>query len=519
MDAISQNRLVLLSRNIFTATGDTPFDGFIAIEGNKIAAVGSREEAGRWTDGAQVVDLGEKLVTPGFGDVHTFFSGWVLRSLGVDFAGIHSDAEGIETLRQYSQTRPAGAPLFGHCWDADNFEITDDTLLDRVFPDRPVVVFTFDRDRCWMNQAAKDRYGFTPEECYAEKIWRMIRDYLAEPEMPEKYLEYCRMLNERGITTIKEMTFDDYYGFADVMEQLEKEHRLTVRVSMMSQPVGRGIDIPHGHAMKERFQGEFVSFSGYNRMTDRGIPSFLGELIEPYKSRPDITCLVPVEWELIEAETLEADRNGFRYSLHCQGDGAVRHTVDLYDRCQKNNGKLVNRHAITDLEYTNPSDLERFGAMGGITEVYAQIQSLDKRQDVLDMIDRQLGGDRGKNYWNRRKMWDSGICVTCGTDLPLLIPDIPEAVSCGCGGCFADGLTYNEQNMLTVAEMLTAWTKNGQYSCYNEDRLGTLEPGKLADIAVIDQDLFHVPLNEAKNAKVCMTISDGRIVYDTTRKE
>ena len=349
MEAIHQNRLVLLSRNIFTATGDTPFDGFIAIEGNKIAAVGTREEVGRWTDGAKVVDLGEKLVTPGFVDVHTFFSGWVLRSLGVDFTGIHSDAAGIEALRQYSQTRPAGAPLFGHCWDADHFEITDDTLLDRAFPDTPVVVFTFDRDRCWMNQAAKDRYGFTPEECYAEKIWRMIRDYLAEPEMPEKYLEYCRMLNERGITTIKEMTFDDYYGFADVMERLEKENRLTVRVSMMSQPVGRGIDIPHGHAMKERFQGPFVSFSGYNRMTDRGIPSFLGELIEPYKSRPDITCLVPVEWDLIEKETLEA--------------------------------------------------------------------------------------------------------------------------------------------------------------------------GKLADIAVIDRDLFHMPLNEAKNAKVCMTISDGHIVYDATGKE
>lgn len=515
----SSHCIVLLSKNIFPAVSREVMDGFVAIRGNTIAAVGPREEAAPWmAESTQVLDLGDKVVTPGFVDVHTFFSGWVLQSLGVDFTGIHSDAEGIEALTRYRRTRPAGAPLFGHCWEAHHFQITDPTLLDRTFPDVPVVVFTFDRDRCWMNQAARDRYGFTPEECYAEKIWRMIRDYLSEPEMPEKYLEYCRMLNQRGITTIKEMTFDDYYGFADVMERLERENRLTVRVSMMSQPVGRGMDIPHGLAMRERFKGPFVSFSGYNRMTDRGIPSFLGELIQPYKSRPDITCLVPVEWDLIEAETLEADRNGFRYSLHCQGDGAVRHTVDLFSRCQMEKGKLKNRHAITDLEYTDPADLERFGAMGGITEVYAQIQSLDKKQDVLDMIDRQLGGDRGKNYWNRRKMWDSGICVTCGTDLPLLLPDIPEAVTCGCGGYFADGLTYNEENMLTVGEMLTAWTKNGQYNCYNEDRLGTLEAGKLADIAVIDGDLFHMPLAQAKEAKVCMTISDGRIVYDTTGK-
>ena len=353
-----------------------------------------------------------------------------------------------------------------------------------------------------------------PPRPATQKIWKMMPEYLAQPEMAEKYQEYARMLNERGVTTIKEMTFDDYYGFMDVMERLEREDALTVRVSMMSQPVGRGIDIPHGIAMRERFQGDFLRFTGYNRMTDRGIPSFLGELNEPYKSRPDIKVLVPVEWELIEAETLEADKNGFRYSLHCQGDGAVRHTVDLFDRCEKVDGRLKNRHAITDLEYTSPDDLERFGAMGGITEVYAQIQSLDKKQDVLDMIDRQLGGDRGKNYWNRRKMWDSGICVSCGTDLPLLIPDIPEAITCGCGGYFADGESYNEQNMLTVAEMLTAWTRNGQYNCYNEDRLGTLETGKLADIAVLDRNVFAMPLKDVKQAKVCLTISDGRIVYE-----
>ena len=509
-----ETKLVLLSKNVFPATGTEPFDGFVAVEGNKIAAVGPRAEAASWMEGAKVLDLGDKVVTPGFTDVHTFFSGWVLRSLGVDFTGVRSDREGVEKLRAYREGRPADAPIFGHCWEPDQFETTQEGLLDQEFPDIPVVIFTFDRDNCWMNQAAKDRYGFTPEACYAEKIWKMMSEYLSQPEMAEKYQEYAQMLNERGITTIKEMTFDDYYGFMDVMEWLEREDALTVRVSMMSQPVGRGIDIPHGIAMRERFQGDFLRFTGYNRMTDRGIPSFLGELNEPYKSRPDIKVLVPVEWELIEAETLEADKNGFRYSLHCQGDGAVRHTVDLFDRCEKVDGRLKNRHAITDLEYTSPDDLERFGAMGGITEVYAQIQSLDKKQDVLDMIDRQLGGDRGKNYWNRRKMWDSGICVSCGTDLPLLIPDIPEAITCGCGGYFADGESYNEQNMLTVAEMLTAWTRNGQYNCYNEDRLGTLETGKLADIAVLDRNVFAMPLKDVKQAKVCLTISDGRIVYE-----
>ena len=510
-----QKCLVLLSKNVFTAAGQAPFDGFVAVEGNKIAAVGPRAQADEWVNKAtQVLELCDRVITPGFVDVHTFFTGWALLSLGADFSNVKTDVQGVAALKEYEKTAPAGTALFGHNWQPDTFEVTDEALLDNTWPDKPVVVFTADRGNCWMNQAAKTRYGFGPEKCYAEMTWKMIREYLQLPGMKEKYKEYMQMLNERGVTTIKEMTFDTYYGFAGKMEELEKEDALTVRVSMMSQPVGEGINIEHGKAMQKRFTGPFVSFSGYNRMTDRSIPSSMAELIEPYKSHPGMTNTVPVEWDLIEKETHLADENGFRYSLHCQGDGAIRHTVALFDTCQKDeNGKLKNRHAITDLEYSNPADLEKFGAMGGITEVYAQIQSLDHKQDVLDMIDTQLGGDRGKNYWNRRKMWDCGLTVTCGTDLPLLLPNIPEAIYCGVGGHFADGGTYNEQNMLTVPEMLTAWTKNGQYNCYNEDRLGTLEAGKLADIAVLDGDVFTMPNEQVKDVKVALTISDGRIVY------
>ena len=90
-----ETKLVLLSKNIFPATGADAFDGFVAVEGNKIAAVGLRVEAGPWMEGAKVLDLGDKVVTPGFTDVHTFFSGWVLRSLGVDFTGVRSDKEGV----------------------------------------------------------------------------------------------------------------------------------------------------------------------------------------------------------------------------------------------------------------------------------------------------------------------------------------------------------------------------------------------------------------------------------------
>lgn len=132
----------------------------------------------------------------------------------------------------------------------------------------------------------------------------------------------------------------------------------------------------------------------------------------------------------------------------------------------------------------------------------------------MDMIDHQLGMERSVNYWNRRIMWDSGITVSCGTDLPLLIPDIPEGIYCGCGGYFKDGQSFNKGNMLTVEEMLTAWTRNGQVNCGRDAYVGTLTAGKRADIAVLDQNVFTKELADMRDVKVCLTISDGRIVYE-----
>lgn len=347
----------------------------------------------------------------------------------------------------------------------------------------------------------------------------LIKEHLREPATAERYADYLRLLAEKGVTSIKEMSFDDYHGFVPVMESLADDGRLTVRVSLMSQPVERGMDLDHGERLRQRLTGPFLRFTGFNRMTDRGIGTSLGELIQPYKSNLAITVAVPVEWELIEAEVRAADAAGFRFSLHCQGDGAVRHAVALFDSLAKGaDGRLRNRHAITDLEYSNRADLARFGTIGGCCEVYPQIQLLDPREDVLEMVDRQLGSERLPDYWNRRAMVDSGSTVCCGTDLPLLIPDLGESIFCACGGYFTDGVAVNPQNTLSLTELLTAWTAGGAHDCCRDD-LGTLEPGKLADIIALDRNVFEVDPLDARAVQVSLTISNGRIVHDASATE
>lgn len=510
--------IILKSNNIFTGISDNIIDGYVAISDNKIVAVeegdGYKELLSNKTN---FIDLGENVISPGFVDTHTFFTGYVIFNIGVDVSKASSIDDCIEILKKYEKKLDDNATIFGHGWNPEVFKnSTAVEKLDEVFLNKRVIVFSANRDNCLMNTKAIETYKFTPNECYPEAYWRIMREYLNDRNFIDKqFKDYMQMMNSRGVTAVKEMGFDDYYGFTDYLEELEKNNLLSLRISFMSQPVGQGINIPYGLKMREKFSSDFVRFSGFNRMTDGTVASLKADLLKPYECLENVNCIIDIDYELIEKEVLLADEHNFRYSLHAQGDGAVHKVLNIYEKCKRSQGKCINRHAITDMEFTHPDDLERMGKLGVIAEIYPQIMSLDLEDETKEMIEKNVGLERGKYFWNRKKMLDSGVVISCGTDLPLMITNIPESIYHACGGYFADGgQPYNKQNTITISELLKAWTLGGQYNCGFENKLGTLEAGKLADIAVFDRNIFNTPIEEMRDVEVCLTIVDGQIVYN-----
>lgn len=148
-----------------------------------------------------------------------------------------------------------------------------------------------------MNQAAINRYQFTPETCYPESYVRFLPDLLGDKDfiIPE-FKRYIKMMNSKGITSIKEMGFDDFYGFTDILAELESENDLTIRVNFMSQPVAEPFNLSYGKEMREKFKGEFVRFSGYNQMTDGSISELCGDLknLIPAQIRPVHKTLIGI---------------------------------------------------------------------------------------------------------------------------------------------------------------------------------------------------------------------------------
>ena len=127
----------------------------------------------------------------------------------------------------------------------------------------------------------------------------------------------------------------------------------------------------------------------------------------------------------------------------------------------------------------------------GNSRIIFQIMSLDPADVLINNIKQTIGTERGKYYWNRRKMQDSGMNLSGATDLPLLLTSIPESIYYSCGG-YMDGRAeaFQSENTLTVPELLKAWTIGGQKNLGMEEVLGTLEEGKLADITVFDRNLL-----------------------------
>lgn len=505
--------IILISDAIFDGTSTDTYSGYVAIKGKHILACKQGSPSKYIGPETKQFDLHNRLICPGFADMHCFFNGFLLVNTGADLSRASSAEEAFSIVKCDPSSHTSGGTILAHGVQS-TITSPSESEMNATFGSTPVVLFT-DNDSCWMNTAARETYQFTPQTCWSEKYWRLLKYVLSDKEYSvPKFKEYVAMLNSRGVTTIKEMGFDDYFGFPDRLAQLEKDSELNMRVNFMSQPVGAGMNLAFGQAMREKLRGEFVRFSGFNQMTDGSIAQTEAEMKEPYCNE-NTCCRLKIDWKKLKDDTLAADTEGFRCALHAQGDAAIQKAIAIFAKCKRGtDGKVLNRHAITDLECSDPADLETMGKLGIIAEVYPQLILNYKRVEKLHIIESHIGKKRGNNYWNRRKMQDSGVMLSCATDLPLTIDNIPESVRGAVGGLFSDSNeSFNKRNTISVGELLKAWTYGGQYNVGREKELGTLETEKLADITVLDRNLFEVNPEDAPQTKVCLTIVNGKIVY------
>ena len=255
-------------------------------------------------------------------------------------------------------------------------------------------------------------------------------------------------------------------------------------------------------------------------MVDGVIANHEGDMLDVYRDLPEVTCAIDIPYDEIEEMVLCADKEGFRCALHAEGDRAVRKALDIYEKCRKVNGPRDARHVIVDLEMIEPSDVKRMAQLGVTASNYFQIMELTPSVEDL-YVEGICGEEKLDRIWAYQRLYDAGVNMCTGTDLPLDIPNVPVSMYYVSGRHFPDGTPkdgFQTEQALSRAQVLRAWSRNGQYANFREDELGTLETGKLADIAVFDRNIFEEPMDSIRDAEIALTICDGKVVYEKENK-
>ncbi|MDY3052058.1 MAG: amidohydrolase [Ndongobacter sp.] len=539
---MAKTDFVLFSECVYSGEGDQPFAGGVAVSGNRIAAVGPRREIEAWIDSETIVrDVGKSMIMPGLCDAHGHFAMGALNASRYflrDIAESSSEEECVEMVRKFAQAHPELDCIVGQGWflaNWNNAPLPTKASLDRVISDRPVYLGAADAHTGWVNSKAleelrRDR-GFDPndpvygtnvvklengepsgilrEEAWfrfgAEKVFQPGPDIDEEVER-----ELLQGLARRGITTFCDMSGILQGVNYDAMERIEQSGDLIVRINL-NPALRRDPDQKEFRELRERFHSDKLCVTGVKGVLDGVTSTHTGYTLEPYTDRPDCRGLLTDERAFFMDSIRMANANGIGVRLHCIADGAVRLALDCFENSGRHHDLSNLRNTIEHIENIHPDDIPRFRQLGVVPSMQPRHLPLEDNEKIV-----RMGKERCRWEWPFRSLIDAGAIMAFGTDFPVVDYNPFETIYYAVTRRGYDGKPtgVNPEEAVTLAETLRAYTFGGAYASHREHELGTLKEGMLADIVVLDRNLFAVSAEDIPTAQVLMTMMDGKVVYE-----
>lgn len=525
--------IILSSNTVFTGKDDYPVPASIAIRNNKIIAIGSDEEMKPYTDAqTKTYRFKDQLITPGFHDFHLHVLQGSLFLNSVNLFPARSEDEALEMIREFAEANQDEPWIFGFTWDAgywDTQQLPTRYSLDRVLPDRPAIMFHAEGHYAWVNSKALelaniDRHTENPEYGQVEKDDRgeptgilyekataLITDIAnnfsseKEEEMFENFLSHAASL---GVTAVNDM----YAPKQDTEKEykLFKKYEDKLSLRMYLWPALDG-DLEKAKQLQETYQSDKLRVSGLKQFIDGVITSRTAYMLEPYSDDASTRGEIAYTEEEYKKWVVEADKEGFAIRFHAIGDGAIRLALDSFEEAQRKNGKRDSRHAIEHVEVIHPEDIDRFKELGIIVSMQPDHFAMSER----GVYTERIGLEREKYVFIINTLQKTGAKLAFGTDFPIDILNPMLQIYRAVTRIDSSGKdVWHPQERITLAEALKAYTIAPAYGTFTENELGTLEVGKIADIAVLDRNLFDIPEEEIKEAKTVLTLLDGKVIYE-----
>jgi predicted amidohydrolase YtcJ len=548
----------LINRNARVLTMDetAPKAEAVAIVGNRILAVGGNDEVMALAGGStRVIDAKSATVMPGFNEAHMHIFMGSLSLVQLNLHAVHGFDAMKSAILDYAANNPDEPVLLAYSADYGILGELGPTTrhhLDAILPDRPFMMYAPDHHTAWANTAAlkladllhgrdvgignevvmgedglatgelRETNAITPVARLASTGGREGLGIATggDPEnlTPEQRavdrailkrgLEYCA---SEGLTSLQ--NFDGNLYQLELMADLEAAGELPVRIRIPFH-MKNFMDLSmlnKAAQWKKRFASDMVRGDFVKVFMDGVIDSQTAYMLDGYGDRPDYDCEPLFTAEAFDAVATKADSLGLQVAVHAIGSAAVRQTLDGYEAAIKANGKRDSRHRIEHIEIIHPDDIPRFKELG----VVASMQPVHVPGGScfpLEPTVTRLGEDRWKYAYAWRTLKDAGARMVFATDWPIS-PVSPFE-------CIQNALTRkpwrkgDPDQRMTLQESLYAYTAEGAWVEFMEDRKGKLKPGFLADIVVLSQDIEAAAPDRVADVRPRITICDGRITHE-----
>ena len=445
------------------------------VDGERIAVVGAGFEADR------VIDARGAWILPAFNDAHVHFL-MASRSLGeLDLFGVESQAEVERRIAEYARDHDTEW-LVGRGWFYAAFPggMPSVELLDRLVPDRPAYLESFDAHTGWANSRALEIAGVTTREVLKEAAMLDVTGVLPKRTRAqdlEALRAGMRVAASMGIGSVQEA--GDGQNQLDLWRALRESGELTLRVRL-------GFDLTPGRDIGayddvRQDADPWVSTGILKAFADGVVESKTAAMLEPYVGSSERGEPLWGPAELRDA-VHEADRRGWQVQVHAIGDAAIRQTLDAFEGTTPG-----RRHRVEHIEAPHPDDVPRFSRLG----VVASMQPQHAAPPMVEVWRRHLGPERAARGWPWKAILESKGRLAFGTDWPV-VPLAPLTSIAEAG------------RNLPIEDAVDAWTSGSAYAEHRDHEKGEVREGRLADLVVVDLE----------QSLVKATVVGGGVVYE-----
>jgi len=537
---------ILVNGKVYTLNPKQSWAQAVAIRGEQIIAVGDDAEIKKLRGPATtVIDARAKLILPGFVDCHIHFLEGSISLGQANLEGAKNPADIQRILREYAEKRPADGWILGRGWNYAMFgeeNLPHKKYLDELFPNRPAFLVGYDGHTSWANSKALALAGIhkdTPNPpngsivrdpntgeatgALKESAGGLVARLIPQPTRTEKLAALragIHWANENGLTRVHSAG-GDFEEF-DLYDELRRQGALTLRMYIayfLNPPELRPTDLAAIEEARKKYTGDWLSGGVVKMMIDGVVESHTAAMLEPYTDDPSAKGKLFWEPDKYRAAVAELDKRGLQLFTHAIGDYAVRTALDAYENAENINHTRDRRPRIEHIETVTAGDVPRFGTLG----VIASMQPLHAYpdEDTLRVWAGNTGADRASRAWVWNSIQKAGGHLAFGSDWNVVTLNPWEGLQMAVTRQTTEGTPaggWLPEERVSLAQAIEAYTLGAAYAGRREKTEGSIEPGKLADVVIVSQNIFEIDPRAIGKTKVVKTIVGGKVVYEVAAK-